>query len=904
MSQQPKKGGGGWGSLLSGAVAGIESRLDNILADEDTRASEDAARKAKVAGQQKSATATLKTEDSDTSSRAHSKSRGNDRLAERLAKAAKGKAGGSSRPSSELPSRTASPLPRASREITRASIDSNKPVEEDAGTVAEKDTATVPEIATETDNGSARASIEATAAASPALDGSKPASIRLSQDSVRPSVDSVPPADTVAAAIPLKRSPSFLESEVTRLSTLQDENVKNYQEELHAHLERIDALQAKLGYMAKQASAAAREAASAAEQGSLEKKLAEQEERNALLLEEGNKLSKNEIKQRAAIMKLRQRVQEEEKSSAELKRKLVTSEDERSDLRDRLRIVEEREKAAQSRLKGLVKLEVELDTVKRERDDAHRDVNSLKKQLVEAEKRAEDAEKRAQTDKLEEQKRLLADLNDDLANARLEKRLVEDRAKAEAKHQKEDAARQQEKAQLAEAELRTEIQVRYIHFSMKELLPCADRRKQSLETKLELLRSRTEEVTSSTTTDTQAKLLRQVETLQTQYSLASENWQTLESTLNSRVAALQKERDDIARREADVRKKAREANTKARRFEEDLDGERDKASTFETELNETKAGLAKMQTRLEKAEREVATAKAEMEKERQAWEREVQSKLEEERARWRAEHPPLPSPNPLSATASIADHNHFLSAGSPTASFSARKASDAGLMGLYSRRANAPSRTYSSELPPLFTNDRPPSRRTPPVSGPHTFLRTNTGDSSQLSREASPGLGLNGSGSIPPSASASMAPSIDIDAIDDRMDRDSYGSPHRTVNELVSHSTMAAGPSVQLVERMSAAVRRLESEKAASKEEHARLLAQRDEAREEVVGLMREVDGVRKSNERLASVEKELADLKTRYEASLEMLGEKSEEVEELRDDLNEVKKIYKEVLMQTGGAK
>jgi predicted RNase H-like nuclease (RuvC/YqgF family) len=147
-----------------------------------------------------------------------------------------------------------------------------------------------------------------------------------------------------------------------------------------------------------------------------------------------------------------------------------------------------------------------------------------------------------------------------------------------------------------------------------------------------------------------------------------------------------------------------------------------------------------------------------------------------------------------------------------------------------------------------------------------------------------------------------MAPSIDIDAIDDRMDRDSYGSPHRTVHELVSHSTMAAGPSVQLVERMSAAVRRLESEKAASKEEHARLLAQRDEAREEVVGLMREIDGVKKSNERLGSLEKELKELKTRYEASLEMLGEKSEEVEELRDDLEEVRKIYKQVLMGTGG--
>jgi chromosome segregation ATPase len=259
--------------------------------------------------------------------------------------------------------------------------------------------------------------------------------------------------------MPLKRSFSFLASEVSRLTQIQDDNTRNYQEELHAHLERIDALQAKLEYVAKQAATAAREAASTADPGSLEKKLAEQEERNALLLEEGNKLSKNEIKQRGAIMKLRQRMQEEEKGSAELKRKLATSEEERRDLRDRLRIVEEREKAAQMRLRSFAKLEVELDSSKRDREEAKRDIADLKKQLVEAERRAEDAEKRAQTDKLEQQMRVVAELNDDLSNARLEKRLVEDRGRAETKQLREDAARQQEKSQLAEMELRSEIQV-------------------------------------------------------------------------------------------------------------------------------------------------------------------------------------------------------------------------------------------------------------------------------------------------------------------------------------------------------------------------------------------------------------------------------------------------------------
>ena len=451
---QPQKKGGGWGSLLSGAVAGIESRLDNILADDETRATEDAARKARLAGQAqpKSTAATLKVEDKD-SSRASSKSRVNDRLAERLAKAAKGEK--SSRPSSELPSRTASPLPRASREMTRASTDSKVVDGGEDATATEEETASV--TATQ-EKSSARQSVDVAATTGAALPDSRPSSVRPSQDVPRLSGDSAPASD-VAATVPLKRSPSFLESEVTRLSESHQENARNYQEELHAHLERIDALQAKLEYMAKQATATAREAASSAPAGSLEKKLAEQEERNALLLEEGNKLSKNEIKQRGAIMKLRQKVQEVEKGNAELKRKLVTSEDERSDMRDRLHIVEEREKAAQTRLKDVVKLEVELNSVKRERDDAQRDVASLRKHLAEAEKRADDAEKRAQTDKLEEQKRVVQDLQDDLSNARLEKKLAEDRGRAEAKQLKEDAARQQEKARLAELELRSEIQV-------------------------------------------------------------------------------------------------------------------------------------------------------------------------------------------------------------------------------------------------------------------------------------------------------------------------------------------------------------------------------------------------------------------------------------------------------------
>jgi len=175
-------------------------------------------------------------------------------------------------------------------------------------------------------------------------------------------------------------------------------------------------------------------------------------------------------------------------------------------------------------------------------------------------------------------------------------------------------------------------------------------------------------------------------------------------------------------------------------------------------------------------------------------------------------------------------------------------------------------------------------------------VRTPT-DSTTPSRQESIASLSYLNGSVPPSASISVAPSIDID---DQMDRDSTSSPHRTVNELISVSTVGAGPSVQLVERMSAAVRRLESEKAANKEEMTRILGQRDEARGEVVSLMREVEGLKGDHERVVKLEEAVKSIQGRYDAALEMLGEKSEEAEELKNDVQDLKKIYRELVENT----
>jgi chromosome segregation ATPase len=117
---------------------------------------------------------------------------------------------------------------------------------------------------------------------------------------------------------------------------------------------------------------------------------------------------------------------------------------------------------------------------------------------------------------------------------------------------------------------------------------------------------------------------------------------------------------------------------------------------------------------------------------------------------------------------------------------------------------------------------------------------------------------------------------------------------------MVSVSTVAAGPSVQLVERMSAAIRRLESEKVAAKEELARISRQRDDARAEIVALMREVEAGKAAGKKVEVLEKEVAEVKERYETTLELLGEKSELVEELRADVEDVKAMYRDLVERT----
>ncbi|KAF1364856.1 hypothetical protein EJ07DRAFT_161834 [Lizonia empirigonia] len=864
------------------AISGLESRLDTILAEDGQTSAKPTDAVSKEDISEKVAVDKKLVVEQGGLSRNASRSRPNSRLQDRLAKAVtKGTERADSRASSDLGSRPESPALRSpDSKVSEQPVDAPAVATEDDSAKTDGMKQDEPKDPSTEHVAPVGSPPVASPPATP-LVSEQPPAMRMPKMSIpsiitaetfspRQSIDSNPSRPSIDVStpaepdLPATQDPDILASELSSLQEAHEETVRGHRDELNSHLERIDALQSKLTYLSQQLAASAKAASAEPDATNLEKKLAEKDSQIAALMEEGQKLSKTEMKHMTTLKKMRAKAQEQDKEIKTLKQRLAKAEKSITEQSERAKRAEAAERAAQEKLKVVDKIEKDINAIRAEREEAGLTITELRSQLNEALSRAEDAEKRVKAGALEAEKRVTASLQEDLDNLRIEKKLAEDRAKKETQAAKEQAKSQQEKSNTAELELRGEIA--------------------NLESKLELLRSRSEEASSSMTGDSQAKLLRQIETLQTQYSLASDNWQGIETTLTSRVTALEKDRDEIAKRESDIRRKARDVNSKARRLEDELETINERARSLEQDLTEQQSVTQKLQKKLTAAETAAQEAKADLEREKKIWEVETQQRLEQEKSRWQ---PETLQQNPLTVSSHLR---------ADSTSISNRQRSPDPL-GIYNRRAHrSTASVMETTLSPIdrmledarrpVTNRQKssPNVRTPELGTP----QRQDSIPSSLSN-------LNGGMNAP------YTPSIHTVDYDEPFENTS--PPHRTINDMISVSTVGAGPSVQLVERMSAAVRRLESEKATHKEEMARLSAQRDEAREEVVALMREVEEKRDQEKRVDRLEKELEEVKERYETTLEMLGEKTERVEELEGDVQEVKKMYRELVGTMGSA-
>ncbi|KAK3720424.1 hypothetical protein LTR37_003836 [Vermiconidia calcicola] len=816
-SQTQKKGGGGWGSLLSGAVAGLESRLDTILADDGAEPPKSSRPGTATGG------GSLAPPRASTGERSHSReARGNDRLAERLAKATAAR--------SAVPSRTATPAngaesARQSGEESR-SLDLVRSVPDIAGPAH---TADEEEGASATD-GHDKATGDGTV---PSLD-----EVWLSGDSSRPSLEvtsSRPSADLPNGTITapsLTRGPSSFEADLTTTAPAE------HQQDLDTYMGKIDALQARLSYLANETVAAAKAANAESSPGSAEKQLAEKDERIALLMQEGEKLSKTELKYLQTIKKLRAQGSEAEKAAAEGKKKYEKGE-------ARLRKAEQEARTTAEERK---RLEKQVEESRTERANAAELVKTLTTQLKEVKGRAEKAEREMREKGANEiDKNRIAALENDVEDARIEKKLAEDRAASEVKKVREEFEAQKQRSGVRELELKNEIS--------------------GLEARLEAVRSRAEESAGhGSTGESGVQLLRQVETLQRQHEQAKANWDAIEGSLNVRVAALERERDEAGRREAEARKRFRDVGGKARRAEEELEVKVEAVRGLEQDAKRRTELVEELQRRLEEREGVAEDMRGEVERQKSVWEAETLRRIEEERLRWQQQ---------TLRTQSSAMTNP--------------RKSDA------TRRPGPGNRLTSHDLAALHTSQSPSRLSSSRGSAIPTTAGRTQAFVNHSSSEASPPA-MSRQESTTPTAADNIPPTPSIEI----HKRNHHNAPSETfpdspadtptIADLVSTS---AGPSVQLVERMSLLVRRLESEKAGFKDEILRLSSQRDSARDEVVALMREVEAKRAVEEEV----REAREVRGRYEAALEMLGEREEEAEDLRGDVRELKRLYRELV-------
>ncbi|KAG5974353.1 hypothetical protein E4U55_008219, partial [Claviceps digitariae] len=562
-----------WGSLLSQAVAGVESRLDNILTDGDGSESQNAASGASASSSSAAAATTTTTTTTTTStntntntpaktqsqhpasqaiksgvadSRSASRNRVNDRLQARLAQAMAGKASSSSAANSSRGTGTTSPR-SSTDQASRSSIE-----QQQKSTMDTKEPSTTDKPQGDAPSKELHAAAEsndvdmlqggtveagATARQEPTQNATTiRAHVNGESETSQDQQHGSRASDEAALPLPEQDSSTKEDNQQQQQQaelTKELQELKNrQQEEIREYEERIDSLQSKLQYLSRTATESAKKAASSAASGSAEQKLAEKDEKIALLMQEGQKLSSNEHKLRATTKKLRALLGENEKQLADWKTKRDKAVSEAESLRARLDGSEETSRATAA-------LRKEIDSLRREnskKDDAHRRLEQeWKNKMDQAEAFHRDALNKALAAERQKQK-TLEDSNASLAS---EKEAAAEHARQDEIEWREKLERAHERARKTENELKAELL--------------------ATEGKLEAMRVAAEEASSGSGGEAQVKMFRQMETLQSQYAAARENWQGIEASLLAKLGGLEKERDEAQRRESEMRRKARDA---------------------------------------------------------------------------------------------------------------------------------------------------------------------------------------------------------------------------------------------------------------------------------------------------------------------------------------------------------
>lgn len=145
-------------------------------------------------------------------------------------------------------------------------------------------------------------------------------------------------------------------------------------------------------------------------------------------------------------------------------------------------------------------------------------------------------------------------------------------------------------------------------------------------------------------------------------------------------------------------------------------------------------------------------------------------------------------------------------------------------------------------------------------------------------------------------SSASSTPTLDQDSDDIPVNKTKHvRTPSiSSRSSFDSSSTTPAVVSSILVERLQANIRQLENQLSFYQTQLQSSSQSRDELSEEVLSMTQEMEQLRQQAKKTRQLEEQHQQLNDRYQTLLELLGEKAEQVEELKADLQDVKEMYK----------
>lgn len=340
-------------------------------------------------------------------------------------------------------------------------------------------------------------------------------------------------------------TPASVDSDL--LSKLQQENA--------TMAEQLDSLQNKVVQLAGMEAERAKNSPPGA------KKLAEKDKQIALLIEEGTNLSKKELTYMNTIKKLRVKVKQgetlqdgfdkiktrQDKELGTVKERLKAKDTELMSLKEEVKIL--KKNVTQSEKADNPELRIEVEDLKKARDDMKKKNVELQNDLEEIKRSRDTLQKSRET--LQTSHDTLQETHDQLKNTLNASSLS---------------------SQTLISDLKLEIS--------------------RLETRVEHYRGLNEEATARNSDENTAKLLNQIENLNSQHSHSQDNWRSVELSLQGKISKLEEEVEECKSREAALVKKNKS-------LQSDLRAERDEIASLQDELGTVNEQVFKSKRQVE-----------------------------------------------------------------------------------------------------------------------------------------------------------------------------------------------------------------------------------------------------------------------------------------------------------------